>query len=73
MQVINCTTPANLFHMLRRQMKRDFRKPLILFSPKSLLRHPNCKSHLDDLSAGFFQEVKDDEIAEKNKIKTLVF
>ena len=73
MQVINCTTPANLFHMLRRQMKRDFRKPLILFSPKSLLRHPNCKSHLDDLSAGFFQEVIDDEGVDKNNIKTLVF
>ena len=42
MQIMNCTTPANLFHMLRRQMKRLFRKPLILFTPKSLLRHPKC-------------------------------
>jgi 2-oxoglutarate dehydrogenase E1 component len=39
MQVANCTTPANYFHILRRQLKRDFRKPLILMTPKSLLRH----------------------------------
>ena len=43
-QVANCTTPANYFHILRRQMKRDFRKPLILMTPKSLLRHKRCKS-----------------------------
>jgi 2-oxoglutarate dehydrogenase E1 component len=49
MQVANCTTPANYFHILRRQLKREFRKPLILMTPKSLLRHPRCKSALADL------------------------
>ena len=48
MQVANCTTPANYFHVLRRQLKRDFRKPLILMTPKSLLRHPKCKSPLSE-------------------------
>jgi 2-oxoglutarate dehydrogenase E1 component len=51
MQVANCTTPANYFHILRRQLKRDFRKPLILMTPKSLLRHPRCKSALSELAA----------------------
>jgi 2-oxoglutarate dehydrogenase E1 component len=48
MQVANCTTPANYFHILRRQLKREFRKPLILMTPKSLLRHPKCKSPLSE-------------------------
>jgi 2-oxoglutarate dehydrogenase E1 component len=52
MQVANCTTPANYFHVLRRQMKRDFRKPLILMTPKSLLRHPKCKSSLAEFAEG---------------------
>tara|TARA_Y100001968_G_scaffold309136_1_gene328639 strand:- start:588 stop:3308 length:2721 start_codon:yes stop_codon:yes gene_type:complete len=73
MQIINCTTPANLFHMLRRQMKRDFRKPLVLFSPKSLLRHPHCISSIDDLSNGSFLEVIDDIKASKKEVKKLVF
>lgn len=47
-QVVNCTTPANYFHVLRRQVHRQFRKPLIVMSPKSLLRHPKCKSDLDE-------------------------
>ncbi len=50
MQVMNCTTPANYFHALRRQMKRDFRKPLIMMTPKSLLRNKYCVSNLDDFS-----------------------
>ena len=50
MQVLNCTTPANYFHALRRQMHRDFRKPLVIMTPKSLLRHKNCVSDLDDFS-----------------------
>ena len=50
MQVMNCTTPANYFHALRRQMHRDFRKPLIIMTPKSLLRHKNCISDLEDFS-----------------------
>jgi len=52
MQVANCSTPANYFHILRRQLKRDFRKPLILMTPKSLLRHKRCVSRLDDFAAG---------------------
>ena len=50
MQVMNCTTPANYFHALRRQMHRDFRKPLIIMTPKSLLRHKHCISQIDDFS-----------------------
>ena len=49
-QVVNCTTPANYFHALRRQMHRDFRKPLIIMTPKSLLRHKQCVSSLDDFT-----------------------
>jgi len=49
-QVVNCTTPANYFHVLRRQMHRDFRKPLIVLTPKSLLRHKRCVSNLEDLT-----------------------
>ena len=51
MQVANCTTPANYFHILRRQLKRDFRKPLILMTPKSLLRHKRAVSRLDAMGA----------------------
>jgi 2-oxoglutarate dehydrogenase E1 component len=52
MQVANCTTPANYFHILRRQLKREIRKPLILMTPKSLLRHKRAVSRLDDLANG---------------------
>jgi 2-oxoglutarate dehydrogenase E1 component len=52
MQVVNCSTPANYFHVLRRQIHRDFRKPLIVFTPKSLLRHKRCVSTLADMGAG---------------------
>ncbi len=52
MQVANCTTPANYFHILRRQLLRDFRKPLILMTPKSLLRHKRCVSKIDMLAEG---------------------
>ena len=50
LQVVNCTTPANYFHVLRRQMRRDFRKPLIVMTPKSLLRHKRCISYLEDFT-----------------------
>lgn len=73
MQVVNCSTPANFFHVIRRQMKRDFRKPLIILTPKSLLRHPKCVSSLDDFTKGGFREVIDDTAAEINKITTLAF
>jgi 2-oxoglutarate dehydrogenase E1 component len=62
MQVANCTTPANFFHILRRQLKRDFRKPLILMTPKSLLRHKRAVSKLDEMGPGtFFHRVLWDE------------
>ena len=57
MEVCNLTTPAQYFHLLRRQMKRDFRLPLIVMSPKSLLRHALAVSHLDELTRGSFQPV----------------
>lgn len=72
MQVANITTPANFFHILRRQLKRDFRKPLIIFTPKSLLRHPQCVSSIDDFSKGGFQEVIDDAIADPKKVKKVL-
>jgi 2-oxoglutarate dehydrogenase E1 component len=59
-QVANITSPANFFHALRRQVKRDFQKPLIVMSPKSLLRHPACTSRMDDFTHGGFQEIIDD-------------
>ncbi len=62
-QVVNCTTPANFFHLLRRQMKRPFRKPLVVFTPKSLLRHPQCMSPLEDLAGGRFHPLLDDPFA----------
>lgn len=64
-QVANCTTPAQFFHLLRRQMRRDFLKPLIVMSPKSLLRHPAAVSHLDDFTKGAFEEIIDDATAAK--------
>jgi 2-oxoglutarate dehydrogenase E1 component len=59
-QVANFTTPAQFFHAMRRQMKRSFRKPLIIMSPKKLLRHPDAVSGLAELSNGSFQEIIDD-------------
>ena len=59
-QIVNSTTPANHFHALRRQLKRNFRKPLIVFSPKLLLRYPKAVSSIEELSTGQFQEVIDD-------------
>jgi 2-oxoglutarate dehydrogenase E1 component len=59
-QVANLTTPAQIFHALRRQMHRDFKKPLIIMSPKSLLRHPAAVSRIDDFTSGSFQEILDD-------------
>jgi 2-oxoglutarate dehydrogenase E1 component len=63
LQVCNLTTPAQIFHALRRQMRRDFKKPLIVMSPKSLLRNPAAVSTLDELTAGHFQEIIDDPTA----------
>jgi len=71
-QVANCTTPANFFHVLRRQLKRDFRKPLIVFTPKSLLRNSQCVSKLEDFTKGQFQEVIDDTFAKITDVKRVL-
>jgi 2-oxoglutarate dehydrogenase E1 component len=71
-QVVNCTTPANYFHVLRRQMHRDFRKPLIIMTPKSLLRHKKCVSTLEDFTKkNSFHRILEDQayISESNLIK----
>ena len=73
MYVADCSTPANFYHLLRRQMKTTFRKPLIVFTPKSLLRDPRVVSPIEDFEKGSFQETFDDETVEKSGVKTLVF
>jgi 2-oxoglutarate dehydrogenase E1 component len=73
MFVADCTTPANFYHLLRRQMKTEFRKPLIVFTPKSLLRDPRVVSSVDEFATGSFQETIDDTTANKKEVKTLVF
>lgn len=72
MQIIVPTTPANMFHLLRRQMLRDFRIPMIVFTPKSLLRHPKCTSTLDDMAKGHFMEVIDDSEVKPLEVKQVV-
>ncbi|NNK10008.1 MAG: 2-oxoglutarate dehydrogenase E1 component [Flavobacteriaceae bacterium] len=73
MYVADVTTPANMFHLLRRQMKSNFRKPLIVFTPKSLLRHPKAVSGVEEMTNGSFKEVIDDEAVKVEKVKSLVF
>ncbi len=73
LQIINATTPAQQFHALRRQLKRDFRKPLICFTPKKLLRYPSCVSKLKDFTEGRFQEVIDDSAADAKNVKRVAF
>jgi len=73
MQVVNATTPANFFHLLRRQMHRPFRKPLVVMSPKSLLRHPACVSPLSDFAQGRFEEILDRDNPPANQVDKLVF
>ena len=73
MQVVYPTTPANLFHLLRRQMLRDFRIPLITFTPKSLLRHPECVSTLEEVAEGRFQPVIDDANTDPELVNRIVF
>tara|TARA_X000001036_G_scaffold436244_1_gene479019 strand:- start:693 stop:3581 length:2889 start_codon:yes stop_codon:yes gene_type:complete len=66
-QVVNCTTPSNYFHVLRRQMHRDFRKPLVIMTPKSLLRHKRCVSSLNDFTVkNSFHRVLEDDAYKKN-------
>lgn len=73
MQVVNITTPANYFHLLRRQLHRDFRTPLVIMTPKSLLRHPLCVSGLAEMSNGRFQEVIDDAAVKAVEVKRVLF
>ncbi len=72
MQIVNCTTPANFYHVIRRQLKRRYRKPLVIFSPKSLLRHPKCVSSISELSDGNFQTIIDDTISPKSIEKLIL-
>ena len=71
--VANCTTPANMYHLLRRQMKTNYRKPLIVFTPKSLLRHSKAVSSVDEFTKGGFQLVIDNSNADPKIIETIVF
>ena len=73
MFVADCTTPSNMYHLLRRQMKVDYRKPLIVFTPKSLLRHPRVISTKEEFANGGFQMLIDDADVKPNTVKTLVF
>lgn len=72
MQVVNCTTPASFYHVLRRQLKREFRTPLVVMTPKSLLRHPKAVSTIEELAEGKFQEIIDDSSVNAKDIKTVV-
>ena len=73
MYVVDVTTPANLFHVLRRQVKPHFRKPLVVFTPKSLLRHPKVVSSIDEFTTGAFQTVIVEDLIPIKNTKTLVF
>lgn len=73
MYVANISTPANFFHAVRRQIKNPFRKPLVVFTPKSLLRHPRVVSPVEELVQGSFREVIDDEAADVKKTKRVIF
>jgi 2-oxoglutarate dehydrogenase E1 component len=73
MHIINPTTPANLFHALRNHMKKESRVPMVVFTPKSLLRNPLCISTVDDLENGKFQPVYDDENTDVDEVRRVVF
>jgi 2-oxoglutarate dehydrogenase E1 component len=73
MQVCNCTTPAQYFHLLRRQILRNYRKPLIVLTPKSLLRHPMVISKLEDITTGAFKEVIEDTEVSNGSVKKILF
>ena len=72
-QVCMPTTPAQIFHLLRRQMLRPLRRPLVIMSPKSLLRHPKVVSTKEEFANGSFQMLIDDATAKATEVKTLVF
>ena len=71
-QIANCTTPANFFHLLRRQLKWPFRKPLVVFTPKSLLRNPLCVSSLSEFTNGSFKPVIDENNPDPSGVKRVV-
>jgi len=73
MTVANCTTPANFYHLLRRQHKRQFRRPLIVMSPKSLLRLPKAQSSMEELAHGTFQPILSDTTVAPEKVTKVVF
>ncbi|MGC9470333.1 MAG: 2-oxoglutarate dehydrogenase E1 component [Bacteroidales bacterium] len=73
MQIVNCTTPANFFHALRNHIKRNIRIPLVIFTPKSLLRHPRCTSPLDEFTGGRFRELIDDPDTDPENVTRVVF
>ncbi len=72
MQVCNLTTPAQYFHVLRRQMKRNFRKPLVIMTPKSLLRHKECVSPVEAFTDGRFEEIIDDPAADPGRVRRVL-
>ncbi len=72
MQVCDITTPANFFHLLRKQVKQPFRKPLIVFTPKKLLRYPKAVSSIKEMAKGNFEMVLDDNAVDKKKVKKVV-
>jgi len=73
MQIVNPTTPANFFHVLRRQVHKDFTNPMIVFTPKSLLRHPKCISTLDELADLSFKTVIDDNHVIEKEVRRVIF
>jgi len=73
MIIINCTLPGNHYHALRRQLKWEYRKPLIAFTPKKLLRYPKAISSINDLAKGEFQEVIDDNRVDAKNVDTVAY
>ncbi len=73
MFALNCTTPANFFHALRRQIVAPYRMPAVVFTPKSLLRHPLCVSSLKEFTDGTFKEIIDDPAAKPADVKKILF
>jgi 2-oxoglutarate dehydrogenase E1 component len=73
MHIVNCSTPANLFHLFRKHLHANFRTPLIVFTPKSLLRHPKCVSTLEDLERDTFLEVIDDPEVDVSEVRRVVY
>jgi 2-oxoglutarate dehydrogenase E1 component len=73
MHIVNCTTPANLFHILRKHLYANYRTPLIIFTPKSLLRHPKCISTLEEFESDTFHEVIDDPDVDVEEVRRVVY